>query len=227
MPRGAVLFSSRAPIGYCAIAQNDISTNQGFKSLVLPDQIVPEFIRYYLLASKEYAESIASGTTFRELSGSRMATLPVPIAPTAEQRRISAKLNSLFTRTKTARDELALIPLLVEHYKLSILEKAFSGKLTADYRTTSSEGNTTSPTTRPSVHGKELPRLPSGWRYLQLEKLLAGGGEAITTGPFGSLLGKKDYRPEGTPIVGVENVKPMGFIEGFSQSLLALQKQAN
>ncbi|TIM34158.1 MAG: restriction endonuclease subunit S, partial [Mesorhizobium sp.] len=35
MPAGTVLFSSRAPVGYCAIASAEISTNQGFKSFVL------------------------------------------------------------------------------------------------------------------------------------------------------------------------------------------------
>src|SRR5689334_211102 len=75
LPPGTVLFSSRAPIGYCAIAANDISTNQGFKSFVLKGNISPEYVRHYLLASKEYAESLSSGTTFKELSGSRIANL--------------------------------------------------------------------------------------------------------------------------------------------------------
>ena len=73
MPEGTVLFSSRAPIGYCAIAANPICTNQGFKNLVLSAEIQPEFVRYYLISSIEYAESLSSGTTFNELSGSRMS----------------------------------------------------------------------------------------------------------------------------------------------------------
>ena len=81
LPAGTVLYSSRAPIGYCAIASNPLATNQGFKSLVLAEGLLPEFIRYYLLASKEYAESLASGTTFKELSGSRIAEMLIPVAP--------------------------------------------------------------------------------------------------------------------------------------------------
>lgn len=131
IPAGAVLFSSRAPIGYCAIAENEISTNQGFKSLVLSDGIVPEYIRYYLLSAKDYAESIASGTTFKELSGSRMANLLIPIAPINEQRRIVAKLDSLFARTRRAREELARIPTLIKHYKEAVLAAAFRGELTS------------------------------------------------------------------------------------------------
>lgn len=134
MPPGTVLFSSRAPIGYCVIATNDLSTNQGFKSLILLDDIVPAYIRYYFLSAKEYAESLASGTTFKELSGSRMATMLIPLAPINEQQRIVAKLDSLFGRTRCAREELARIPTLIKHYKEAFLAAAFRGELTADWR---------------------------------------------------------------------------------------------
>jgi type I restriction enzyme, S subunit len=66
MPKGSVLFTSRAPIGYAAIAANEISTNQGFKSVV---PYVPDCSRYiatYLTAFAPWIDSKASGTTFRE-----------------------------------------------------------------------------------------------------------------------------------------------------------------
>jgi len=125
MPAGTVLFSSRAPIGYCAIADNPISTNQGFKSLVLRKELVPEFVRYYLLASKEYAEGLASGTTFRELSGSRFAELLVPVPPLAEQRRIVARLDALLGRLRRAREELARVSGLVERQRQATVNSAF------------------------------------------------------------------------------------------------------
>ena len=134
LPKGSVLLSSRAPIGYCAIAKNEISTNQGFKSLVLNEGLVPEYIRYYLLSSKAYLESLASGTTFKELSGSRTSNIFIPVAPTKEQRRIVAKLDRLFERTRRAREELSHIPLLIENYKKAILVAAFRGDLTKDWR---------------------------------------------------------------------------------------------
>src|SRR6516165_828080 len=64
MPPGTVLFSSRAPIGYCVIASNEISTNQGFKSFILKGSLSPEYLRHYLVASVDYARSKSSGTTF-------------------------------------------------------------------------------------------------------------------------------------------------------------------
>jgi type I restriction enzyme S subunit len=134
MPAGTVLYSSRAPIGYCTIASNEISTNQGFKSFVPKGNISPEYIRHYLLASTEYAESKASGTTFKELSGSRAAELAVPVAPLPEQRRIVTKIDSLTAKSRRARDHLDHIPRLVEKYKQAILAAAFRGELAQELR---------------------------------------------------------------------------------------------
>ena len=125
LPAGTVLFSSRAPVGYCAIAANAISTNQGFKSLVLNGDLSPEFVRYYLLSAKEYAESLASGTTFLELSAKRMCELEIPLPPLTEQRRIVRKLDTLDARSATARTHLAAIEKLVERYKLAVLRGAY------------------------------------------------------------------------------------------------------
>src|SRR5438105_9759043 len=68
MPAGSVLFSSRAPIGYVAIAANEICTNQGFKSFVLENGLNTDFVYYYLRHAKPLATKLASGTTFLEIS---------------------------------------------------------------------------------------------------------------------------------------------------------------
>lgn len=136
LPSGTVLFSSRAPVGYCAIAANAISTNQGFKSLVLKGGISPEFVRYYLLSAKEYAESLASGTTFLELSAKRMSELEIPLPPLPEQRRIVRKLDALSARSTTARTHLTAIEKLVERYRKAVLEAAFRAAWDAGCDTT-------------------------------------------------------------------------------------------
>ncbi len=148
LPKGTVLFSSRAPVGYCAIAANEISTNQGFKSLVLEDEILPEYVRHYLLSAKEYAESLASGTTFLELSGKRMAELKIPLAPVSEQKRIVRKLDTLSARTSSTRADLTAIANLVERYRNSVLEIAFKGALTAEWRAICEIGSSASAETK-------------------------------------------------------------------------------
>lgn len=95
MPAGSVLFSSRAPIGYTAIAENSISTNQGFKSVI---PYVPEMNRHIALFFRAFVPWIqknASGTTFKEVSGKVVSNLPFPLPPIAEQHRIDAKVDEL------------------------------------------------------------------------------------------------------------------------------------
>ncbi|MTH63642.1 restriction endonuclease subunit S [Paracoccus shanxieyensis] len=106
MPAGTVLFTSRAPIGYVAIAANPISTNQGFKSIV---PYVADCSRFITLAMQTFAPDIdakAPGTTFKEVSGKIVAAVPFPLPPLTEQRRIVAKveeLMALLDRLEAAR----------------------------------------------------------------------------------------------------------------------------
>ena len=79
MPKGTVLFSSRAPIGYIAIADGDVTTNQGFKSVVPHENIGTPYVYYYLKSSLPIIENMATGSTFREISGSTMKSVPAII----------------------------------------------------------------------------------------------------------------------------------------------------
>jgi len=95
LPEGSVLFTSRAPIGYVAIAKNPVTTNQGFKSLVLKDNNVSEFFYYLLKNNKDYIESFSSGSTFKEISGGALKELKFNIPPPSEQKAIADILGSL------------------------------------------------------------------------------------------------------------------------------------
>ena len=95
LPAGSVLFSSRAPIGYVAIAGTQLSTNQGFKSCIPYVPETNEFIYYYLMSAASRIDREASGTTFREVSGKVVSKIPVPLPPLAEQKRIVAKVDEL------------------------------------------------------------------------------------------------------------------------------------
>ena len=79
MPAGTVLFSSRAPIGYLAIASNEVTTNQGFKSVVPHPEIGTPFVYYFLIHNLPLIESKASGSTFKEVSGSVMKSVEAVI----------------------------------------------------------------------------------------------------------------------------------------------------
>jgi type I restriction enzyme S subunit len=221
LPTGAVLFTSRAPIGYCAIASNPIATNQGFKSLTLHGGVSAEYARHYLKWSKPFLETLASGTTFLELSGSKLQIAPFPLPPLAEQTRIVAKLDALSARSARARDALARIETLVKRYKQVVLSKAFSGELAPPstevapgklisavmaeraallqgQKLRKSKGTSPSPDRTP-VRLKELPR---SWCVLSLEEI---------TNPtrliqYGILKPGSDVE-NGVPYVKVMNIK--------------------
>lgn len=95
LPKGSVLLTSRAPIGYVAIAKNDLCTNQGFKSLVLKEGYYPEFFYYLLKNNIEYIIGMGSGSTFAEISGTQVKNLEFTIPPLDIQQKIAEVLGAL------------------------------------------------------------------------------------------------------------------------------------
>lgn len=157
LPTGSVVFSSRAPIGRCAIAGAPLCTSQGFRSFVLrTPEISPEYLYLYLLAARDYAHSLASGSTFQELSGSRAGQMWVPVAPAAEQRRIVAKVQAARARCASAGALLAAVPTRLAALRQAILGAALRGEASAAWRAGKDDA-------RPAVGG-----LPGTWRRLAL-----------------------------------------------------------
>ena len=96
LPKYSVLFSSRAPIGYIAIAENELCTNQGFKSVIPNDNTDYLFLYYLLKYNKNAIESMGSGTTFKEVSGSTMRNIEVYVPKSKdEQKKIARILGAL------------------------------------------------------------------------------------------------------------------------------------
>lgn len=96
MPKGTVLLTSRAPIGYVAIAENEVCTNQGFKSLVPNIEFLnSEFLYYWLKANIDYLQQLGTGTTFAEISGSVVKDIDISLPPLEEQKAIAEVLSSL------------------------------------------------------------------------------------------------------------------------------------
>ena len=95
LPKNTVLLTSRAPIGYVTIASNEISTNQGFKSLVLNDSHIPEFFYYLLKNNVHILESRATGSTFKEISGQILKDTELSIPTPDIQQKIVDILSPL------------------------------------------------------------------------------------------------------------------------------------
>ena len=96
LPKNTVLFSSRAPIGYVAIAANEVCTNQGFKSVISNEATDPLFLFYLLKYNKDKIEAMGSGTTFKEVSGNTMKNIIVRVPSDKEvQKNIASILGTL------------------------------------------------------------------------------------------------------------------------------------
>ena len=130
VPKGTILFSSRAPIGYVAIASNQLCTNQGFKNLIPNKNVSSEFVYYYLLNSKNLAESYASGTTFKEISAKSFSKLPIPLPPLEIQKQIVKLLEKHFQHADKTGEFIESALNKAKQLKQSLLKSAFLGKLT-------------------------------------------------------------------------------------------------
>lgn len=124
MPKGSVLFSSRAPIGYITIAKNEICTNQGFKS-VIPKLAGTAFIYYFLKISTKEIENKATGSTFKEASGALMKSLQLIIAPEQVLHDFENVMKPIFSQQEVLEDESRRLAELRD----TLLPKLMSGEL--------------------------------------------------------------------------------------------------
>ena len=108
MPRGTVLFSSRAPIGYITIAKNDICTNQGFKSVV-PTKAGTGYIYYWLKEHTCDIEAQASGSTFKEASGALMKSFSALIPPKEIIDSFEEKIRPLLSAQEKLEEEVEFL----------------------------------------------------------------------------------------------------------------------
>jgi type I restriction enzyme S subunit len=230
MPAGAVLFSSRAPIGYCAIAANAVSTNQGFKSWICGKGLIPEYVRYYLISSVDYVDSLASGTTFREVSGKRVSAVAFPLAPTAEQRGIVAKLDALTARLAAVRTELDRVPVLAEHLRQSTVTAAFRGELTAQWRERNPRDSAPSfqeadaayqrvagtKRRKPAalIDWQPAIELPVGWRWASVDEL-------VGIVQYGTSAKTSDFS-DGVPVLRMGNLQ-RGELDGTNLKYLPVE----
>ena len=93
VPKNTVLMTSRAPIGYIAIAKNELSTNQGFKSLFCNEEICYyKYFYYWLKLNINYIINNANGSTFKEISGSTFRNLNISLPSLKNQKKIASIL---------------------------------------------------------------------------------------------------------------------------------------
>lgn len=215
VPEGTVLFSSRAPIGYVAIAAQPLCTSQGFKSFVLAPSVSAEYVYWYLRYAKPLAESRASGTTFRELSGKAAAALPIPLPPRGEQDRIVARIEALFAEVANGEQGLAVAAASTPVLQASTLQhaiwrgpantgqdgasisEAFAKQRHEAWKHRLAEGAARGQYKEPlPVDG--CPEVPEGWALLSVDQVC----EFVTDGDHNP----PKRQPDGVPHLTAKNV---------------------
>lgn len=125
MPTGTVLFSSRAPIGYIAIAVNEVTTNQGFKSVVPNENIGTAFMYYLLKFLLPTIEGMASGSTFKEISGAGMKSVPVVIPDNETIEKFNTFCTPIFQQQEVLETENSRLTDIRD----ALLPKLMSGEI--------------------------------------------------------------------------------------------------
>ncbi len=198
IPKNSVLLTSRASIGYVAIAGCDLTTNQGFASFVCSSAIHNFYLAYWLWSNKDMLQANATGTTFKEIAKSKLREFFIPLPPLPEQHRIVAKIEELFTELDAGVEALKKVRAQLKRYRQAVLKYAFEGKSTEEWRKSSLLSLRGSKTTEaisrdgiatPSARNDNLPELPEGWVWTSVgelaEKIHYGYTASSTIEPTG------------------------------------------
>ena len=160
LPKDTVLFSSRAPIGYVAIASNPICTNQGFKSIICNKEIInPLFLYYYIKGNLDYIKLFGTGATFPEISGAAMRKIKVQIPSIPTQQKIASILSAYDRLIENNTRRIRLLEQMAENlYKEWFVRFRFPEHENVEMVNGLPKGWKT-------IHIKELAQLKSGYAF--------------------------------------------------------------
>ena len=168
--KGDVFISIRAPVGPTNICPEKSAVGRGLAAIRGLSGISSFFILYLMRAFASEIASRGTGTTFDAITGNQLKTFAIPLPPQAEQHRIVAKLEVLFTQLDAAVDNLKKAQTQLQRYRRSVLKAAFDGELTTEWR----EGYSGEPEPMEvseisTLEG--LPKLPDGWMWTTLAEI--------------------------------------------------------
>ena len=127
---GSIILSTRAPIGYLAILNEDMAFNQGCKGIVIkkPNEVSNLYLFYYLSTQISKLKELGSGSTFRELSTSDLEQFSIPLANITQQHEIADILQTIDQKIEIERKKKALYEELFK----TMLNKLMTGEIRVD-----------------------------------------------------------------------------------------------
>lgn len=141
---------------------------------------------FYYYCKKFNFSKLDKSTTIPSLAKSDLLGIEIPLPPLAEQGRIVAKIEELFSSLDKGIENLKTAQAQLKTYRQAVLKWAFEGRLTNE-----------------NVPEGELP---AGWKWVQVHDFLVKSKKGMTTGPFGTALNKKEHQKMGVPVLGIENI---------------------
>ncbi|PUZ21489.1 restriction endonuclease subunit S [Staphylococcus chromogenes] len=154
VPTDTILMTSRAPIGYLALAGKKVATNQGFKSIICNEEIVSPKYLYYLLQNKmDNIKSLGTGSTFSEISGKVVKNIEVSLPNLLNQKRVEKVLDSIDEKIELNQKIIANL----EELSQTLFKRWF-----VDFEFPDANGNPYKSSGGEMVDS-ELGEIPRGW----------------------------------------------------------------
>lgn len=121
LPKGTVLLSSRAPIGYLVITEIQVAINQGYIAIICDKIVSNYFIYLWLKKNMETIINSANGSVFLEISKSTFKDLDIVIPPKKKLQMFDSIIEPLFLKIKSNSTQIktletlrdALLPRLI------------------------------------------------------------------------------------------------------------------
>ncbi len=174
IPKNSIIFSTRAPIGYIKITKKELSTNQGFKNIIVKKENDFNFIFYILKKNKRRIENLAGGSTFKEFTGTQMKNLKIPLPPTlVEQKAISKILSDLDEKIENNKRQNEIL----EEIGKSIFKRWF-----IDFEFENEEGLSYKLNGGRMIWNEELEKeIPYGWEVGRIGDLICEINKKVGT----------------------------------------------
>lgn len=170
LPVGTILLTSRAGIGDLGILSKEAATNQGFQSLVVFDEYYNEYIYYLLSTLKPKLLSKASGSTFLEISPSKVKEISVALPPTlTEQRAIATVLSDTDALIQALEKKIAKKKLI----KKGVMQELLRPKEGWEEKTLGNEVIVITKGTTPTSIGRQFT--DTGINFVKVESLKENG----------------------------------------------------
>ena len=203
VPAGTIVITSRAPVGNVAIAQVPLATNQGCKSLLINKDITNSGFLYYVINSFSVIfQNIANGSTFQEITTSKLKSVAIVVPPLPEQHAIVTYLDRETARLDDLIEKKRRLLALLKERRTAVITHAVTKGLPADEARAA--GLPVDPPMKDS--GVEwLGEVPAHWVVSDLGACSSKVGSGKT--PLG---GAETYETEGVPFLRSQNIHNEG-----------------